>query len=114
MECKSCCANLNSSVQGLSKQLKEMLREVNLCRDVLGRGAGRLCGGDDRALMEDTLEGLQERMGLLDSALEQHCDGIRDRLQEHTTFQVRTLNPPSACSVKRYKLSDTGRYFLVY
>uniref|UniRef100_A0A672IE86 KASH domain-containing protein n=1 Tax=Salarias fasciatus TaxID=181472 RepID=A0A672IE86_SALFA len=42
----------------------------------------------DRALMEDTLEGLQERMGLLDSALEQHCDSMKDRLQEHSTFQV--------------------------
>lgn len=69
-----------------------MTREVNQCRDLLGGGAGRLCGGDEQALMEDTLEGLQERMGLLDSTLEQHCDGIRDRLQEHSTFQVLKLS----------------------
>lgn len=39
--------------------------------------------------MEDTLEGLQERMGLLDSTLDQHCYSMRDRLQEHSTFQVQ-------------------------
>lgn len=61
---------------------------MNQSRDLLGGGVGRLCGGEERALMEDTLEGLQERMGLLDSALEQHCEGMRDALQEHSTFQV--------------------------
>lgn len=66
-----------------------MTREVNLCRELLGGGAGRLCGGEEQGLMEDTLEGLQERMGLLDSTLDQHCDGMRDRLQEHSTFQVQ-------------------------
>lgn len=81
--------DLISSVQGLNKQLKGMTGEVNLCRDLLGGGAGRLCGGEEQGLMEETLEGLQDRMGLLDSTLEQHCDGMRDRLQEHSTFQVQ-------------------------
>lgn len=76
----------------MNKQLKEMTREVKNCRDLLGGGLDRLCGGEERALMEDTLEGLQERMGLLDSALEQHCDAMRDRLQEHSAFQVLKLN----------------------
>ncbi|XP_071335456.1 nesprin-1 isoform X2 [Trachinotus anak] len=76
-----------TNLEGLNKQLKEMTREVNQCRDLLGGGAGRLCGVEEQALMEDTLEGLQERMGLLDSTLEQHCDSMRDRLQEHSTFQ---------------------------
>lgn len=61
---------------------------MNQSRDLLGGEVSRLCGGEERALMEDTLEGLQERMGLLDSALEQHCEGMRDSLQEHSTFQV--------------------------
>lgn len=65
---------------------------MNHCRDLLGGGVDRLCGGEERALMEDTLEGLQERMGLLDSALEQHCDTMRDRVQEHSAFQVLKLN----------------------
>lgn len=85
---RSYVTDLSSSVQGLNKQLKAMMREVNQCRDLLGGGAGRLCGGEEQALMEDTLEGLQERMGLLDSTLDQHCDSMRDRLQEHSTFQV--------------------------
>uniref|UniRef100_A0A3P8TBY5 Spectrin repeat containing nuclear envelope protein 1 n=1 Tax=Amphiprion percula TaxID=161767 RepID=A0A3P8TBY5_AMPPE len=76
-----------SNIEDLNKQLKEIAREVNQCRDLLGGEKGRLCGGEERALMEDTLEGLQERMGLLNSALEQHCDSMRDRLQEHATFQ---------------------------
>lgn len=59
-----------------------------MCRDLLGLGTGRLCGGEEQALMEDTLEGLQERMGLLHSALEQHCENMRDTLQEHSAFQV--------------------------
>lgn len=80
------------SVQGLYKQLRAMTSEVNLCRDLLGGGAGRVCGGEERLLMEDTLEGLQERMGLLNSTLEQHCDNMRDRLQEHSSFQVRRLD----------------------
>lgn len=73
----------------LNKQLKAMTKEVNLCRDLLGGGAGRLCGGEEQALMEDTLEGLQERMGLLDSTLEPLCDNMKDSLQEHSTFQVQ-------------------------
>ncbi|XP_027896443.1 nesprin-1 isoform X8 [Xiphophorus couchianus] len=76
-----------TNLETLSKQLKEITRQVNQSRDLLGGGVGRLCGGEERALMEDTLEGLQERMGLLDSALEQHCEGMRDTLQEHSTFQ---------------------------
>lgn len=79
-------------MQDLNKQLKDMNREVNQCRDLLGGGVGRLCGGEDRVLMEDTLEGLQERMGLLDTTLEQHCDSMRDKLQEHSTFQVHNTH----------------------
>lgn len=80
--------DLRFSVQVLNKQLKEMSTEVNQCRDLLSGGAGRICGGEERALMEDTLEGLQERMGLLDSTLDQQCDSMRDRIQEHSNFQV--------------------------
>ncbi|XP_013867052.1 nesprin-1 isoform X3 [Austrofundulus limnaeus] len=76
-----------TNLEVLSKRLKRLTGEVNQCRDLLGGGTARLCGGEERALMEDTLEGLQERMGLLDSALVQHCDSMRDRLQDHSTFQ---------------------------
>lgn len=92
MEYTCVVTDLRSSVQALNKQLKAMTGEVNQCRDLLGGGAGRMCGVEEQALMEDTLEGLQERMGLLDSTLDQHCDSMRDRLQEHSTFQVRWRN----------------------
>ncbi|XP_068610253.1 nesprin-1 [Brachionichthys hirsutus] len=69
-----------TDLEGLSKQLEEVSSEVNLCRNLLA-------GGEERALMEDTLEGLQERVGLLHSTLEQHCDCLRDGLQEHASFQ---------------------------
>lgn len=65
-----------------------MIREVNLCRDLIAGGAGQLCGRDEQALMEDTLEGLQERTGLLESSLEQYCDSMKDRLQDHSHIQV--------------------------
>jgi hypothetical protein len=71
--------------------------EMSKCRELLGGGGGtaggrRLYGGEEQALMEDTLDGLQERLGLLDQTLEQHCDCMRDRLQEHTGFQVATVH----------------------
>ncbi|XP_026197444.1 nesprin-1 isoform X3 [Anabas testudineus] len=93
-----------TNLESLNKQLKEMNSEVNQCRDLLGGGAGRLCGGDEQALMEDTLEGLQERMGLLDSTLEQHCESIRDRLQEHSTFQNELRMLFTALSESKHQL----------
>ncbi|TWW68818.1 Nesprin-1 Enaptin KASH domain-containing protein 1 [Takifugu flavidus] len=71
----------------LNRQLKIMTREVNLCRDLMAGGAGRQCGRDEQVLMEDTLEGLQERMGLLESTLVQYCDSMKDRLQDHSHVQ---------------------------
>lgn len=65
-----------------------MTREVNQCRSGLRGRVVCVGGGEEQTLMEDTLEGLQDRMGLLDSALEQHCDGMRDKLQAHSAFQV--------------------------
>uniref|UniRef100_A0A3P9KLI4 Uncharacterized protein n=1 Tax=Oryzias latipes TaxID=8090 RepID=A0A3P9KLI4_ORYLA len=79
--------NQLTHLESLNKQLKEMSREVKECRDWLHGGTGRVWGAEERTLIEDTLEGLQERMGLLDSVLEQQCDSIRDSLQEHTVFQ---------------------------
>lgn len=92
MEQRSYISDLCSSFQVLNKQLKVMTSEVNLCRDLLGGGAGRLCGGEEQALMEDTLDGLRDRMGLLDSTLEQHCDNMKDRLQDQSSFQVQGAN----------------------
>uniref|UniRef100_A0A674A285 Spectrin repeat containing nuclear envelope protein 1 n=1 Tax=Salmo trutta TaxID=8032 RepID=A0A674A285_SALTR len=64
----------------------------------------RLYGGEEQALMEDTLDGLQERLGLLDQTLEQHCDCMRDRLQEHTGFQTELRLLFTALSESKHQL----------
>lgn len=71
-------------MQGLNKEVKNVSEEVCKCREVMEG-----CDGGGDGLVEEVLDGLEERLRLMDSLLEQKCDGIRDRLQEHTTFQVR-------------------------
>lgn len=73
-------------VQGLNKEVKNVSEEVRKCQEVLEGCDGGRGGGD--GLVEEVLEGLDERLRLMDSLLEQRCDSIRDRLQEHTIFQV--------------------------
>lgn len=74
-------------MQGLNKEVKNVSEEVCKCREVLEGSDGGNGGGDD--FVEEVLDGLDERLRLMDSLLEQRCDSIRDRVQEHTTFQVR-------------------------
>ncbi|XP_041831658.1 nesprin-1-like [Melanotaenia boesemani] len=95
-----------TNLEVLYKQLKEITREVNQCRDLLGGGAGRLCGGEERTLMEDALDGLQERMSLLDSTLEQHCESMRDRLQEQSTFQNEMRMVFTALTESKHQLLE--------
>lgn len=66
--------------------MKNVREEVCKCQEVMQGCDG---GGDD--LIEEVLDGLDGRLRLMDSLLEQGCDSIRDRLQEHTTFQVRNI-----------------------
>lgn len=73
-------------MQGLNKEVKNVSEEVCKCQDVLEGWDGGDGGGD--GLLREVLDGLDERLRLMDSLLEQRCDSIRDRLQEHTTFQV--------------------------
>uniref|UniRef100_A0A8C7FN26 Spectrin repeat containing nuclear envelope protein 1 n=1 Tax=Oncorhynchus kisutch TaxID=8019 RepID=A0A8C7FN26_ONCKI len=95
---------------GLSKEVREVTGEMSKCRELLGGGGGaagggrRLYGGEEQALMEDTLDGLQERLGLLDQTLEQHCDCMRDRLQEHTGFQTELRLLFTALSESKHQL----------
>uniref|UniRef100_A0A8C7M5B3 Spectrin repeat containing nuclear envelope protein 1 n=1 Tax=Oncorhynchus kisutch TaxID=8019 RepID=A0A8C7M5B3_ONCKI len=92
------------------KEVREVTGEMSKCRELLGGGGGaagggrRLYGGEEQALMEDTLDGLQERLGLLDQTLEQHCDCMRDRLQEHTGFQTELRLLFTALSESKHQL----------
>ncbi|XP_060722109.1 nesprin-1 isoform X2 [Tachysurus vachellii] len=86
-------------LEGLNKEVKNVSEEVSKCQDVL---EGRDGGGD--GLIEEVLDGLDERLRLMDSLLEQRCDGIRDRLQEHTTFQVELRQLFTAMSDSKHQL----------
>ncbi|TSR99415.1 Nesprin-1 [Bagarius yarrelli] len=86
-------------LEGLNKEVKNISEEMCKCREVL---EGRDEGGDE--LIEEVLDGLDERLRLMDSLLEQRCDGIRDKLQEHTTFQVELRNLFAAMNNWKHQL----------
>lgn len=77
------------SLQCLNKEVKNVNEEVCKCRDVLG-GTEQLWDGEsgESVLVEEVLDGLEGRMKLLDTVLEQRCDTMKDKLQEVTVFQV--------------------------
>ncbi|KAI5615121.1 nesprin-1 isoform X2 [Silurus asotus] len=86
-------------LEGLNKEVKNVSEEVCKCRDVLEGCDG---GGDN--LVEEVMDGLDERLRLMDLLLEQRCDGIRDRLQEHTTFQAELRQLFEAMSGSKHQL----------
>uniref|UniRef100_A0A8B9RI12 Spectrin repeat containing, nuclear envelope 1a n=1 Tax=Astyanax mexicanus TaxID=7994 RepID=A0A8B9RI12_ASTMX len=79
-------------LQGLNKEVKNVSEEVSKCREAMGGDAESMWGGEGDGgghdLIEEVLDGLEERLRLVDSLLDQRCDSIRDRVQEHVTFQV--------------------------
>ncbi|XP_062858462.1 nesprin-1 isoform X4 [Trichomycterus rosablanca] len=79
-------------LEGLNKEVKNVFNEVCKCREVLAGGAEKVRdreGHDwNQFVIEEVLDGLEERLRLMDSLMEQRCDSIRDRVQEHSTFQT--------------------------
>ncbi|XP_037393333.1 nesprin-1 isoform X3 [Pygocentrus nattereri] len=75
-------------LEGLSKEVKNVSEEVCKCQQALGGGAESMWDGGGHDLIEEVVDGLEERLRLVDSLLDQRCDSIRQRLQEHTTFQT--------------------------
>ncbi|KAF5900062.1 nesprin-1-like isoform X2, partial [Clarias magur] len=91
-------------LEGLNKEVKNVREEVCKCQEVMQGCDG---GGDD--LIEEVLDGLDGRLRLMDSLLEQGCDSIRDRLQEHTAFQAELRQLFSAmCDSKHQLLQKMG------
>ncbi|MCJ8743979.1 hypothetical protein PDJAM_G00100910, partial [Pangasius djambal] len=86
-------------LEGLNKEVKNVSEEVCKCREVLEG-----CDGGEDGLIEEVLDGLDERLRLMDSLLEQRCDSIRDRLQEHTTFQAELRQLFAAMSDSKHQL----------
>ncbi|KAF4071108.1 hypothetical protein AMELA_G00281340 [Ameiurus melas] len=86
-------------LEGLNKEVKNVSEEVRKCREVQ---EGCVGGGDD--LIEEVLDGLDERLRLMDSLLEQRCDSLRERLKEHTTFQAELRQLFAAMSDSKHQL----------
>lgn len=76
--------------------------DVKLSRSLLV-GSSRL-RQEDRALLEDNLDCLKERLGALGSALGQRCDNMRTRAQELTAYQVRLVHHRHTNSKKKNKI----------
>lgn len=74
--------------QGLNKEVKNVNEEVCKCRDVLGGRERLWVEGRESYVVEEVFDGLEGRLKLLDTVLEQQCDGMKDKLQELTVFQV--------------------------
>lgn len=66
-----------------------VMEEVKLSQALLAGSSGLT--HEDRALLEDNLECLKERLGALGCALGQRCDHMRTRAHELTAYQVFTF-----------------------
>lgn len=62
------------------------MEEVKLSKALLAGSSG--LKHEDRALLEDNVECLKERIGALSCALGQRCDQMRTRTHELTAYQV--------------------------
>lgn len=81
---------LISSLQTLENDVMHVTEEVKLSQALLAGSTG--LRHEERALLEDNLEYLKERLGALGCALGQHCDHMRTRAQEATAYQVSLLD----------------------
>lgn len=63
--------------------------DVKLSQALLAQSSG--LGQEDRTLLEDNLDCLNERLGALGCALGQRCDHMRSRAHELTAYQVAIL-----------------------
>uniref|UniRef100_A0A8C2KL13 Spectrin repeat containing, nuclear envelope 1a n=1 Tax=Cyprinus carpio TaxID=7962 RepID=A0A8C2KL13_CYPCA len=90
-------------LESLNKEVKNVNEEVCKCRDVLG-GTDQLWVGEsgESVMVEEVLDGLEGRLKLLDTVLEQRCDTMKDKLQELSVFQVQLLL--TAVSDSKYQL----------
>ncbi|TRY57107.1 hypothetical protein DNTS_023982 [Danionella cerebrum] len=75
-------------IESLSKEVKNVNEEVCKCRDVLGGTDGLWVEGGESVMVEEVLDGLEGRLKLMDTVLDQRCDSMKDKLQEITVFQT--------------------------
>ncbi|XP_073712130.1 nesprin-1 isoform X2 [Misgurnus anguillicaudatus] len=92
-------------LEGLSKEVKNVNEEVCRCREVLGEKERLLDEGEGGVLVEEVLDGLEGRLKLVDSVLEQQCNNVKDKLQEVSVFQTEYRLLLTALSDSKYQLS---------
>lgn len=76
-------------VQTLERDVGHIAEDVKLSQALLAQSSG--LGQEDRTLLEDNLDCLNERLGALGCALGQRCDHMRSRAHELTAYQVAIL-----------------------
>ena len=84
----------------MESDVRHVTEEVKFCQVLLAGSAGLT--HEDRALLEDNLHCLKERLGALGGALGQRCDTMRTRTHELTAYQVHLVLRPSP---RRLRLS---------
>nr|XP_023420318.1 nesprin-1 isoform X2 [Cavia porcellus] len=71
--------------EALAKDIKEMSEEVDKNKNLFSQTFPE--NGDNRDVIEDTLECLLGRLSLLDSVVDQRCHQMKERLQQILSFQ---------------------------
>lgn len=84
-------SHFGSSLQGLSKEVKNINEEVCRSLEVLGGKERLWYEGEGDVLVEEVLDGLEGRLKLMNSVLEERCDNMKEKLQELNAFQVSLL-----------------------
>nr|XP_045014662.1 nesprin-1 isoform X2 [Jaculus jaculus] len=74
-----------SNQEALAKDIKEMSEEMDKNKNLFSQTFPE--NGDNRDVIEDTLDCLMGRLSLLDSVVNQRCHQMKDRLQEILNFQ---------------------------
>ncbi|XP_028808913.1 nesprin-1 isoform X6 [Denticeps clupeoides] len=91
-------------LEALAKEVKEVTEEVQHCREVLRTEEESWQGDED--MMGATLDGLENRLKLLDSTLEHRCEALKDRLQELAAFQADLRLLSVALSDNKFQLQQ--------
>ena len=73
--------------QSLAKEIKDITEEMDKNKNLFAQIFPE--NGDNRDIIEDTLDCLLRRLTLLESVVNQRCHQMKGRLQQIVTFKVR-------------------------
>lgn len=72
--------------QSLAKEIKQITEEMDKNKNLFARIFPE--NGDNRDIIEDTLDCLLRRLTLLESVVNQRCHQMKGKLQQMATFKV--------------------------